>query len=160
VSLSSGVFNRPSVRRMPSWSQPSQLSNRERCGASRRGVRKLHENSLGSFAVRRSLSSHFSRVAVLIGIMQSSGIDSCANKCRACMKEGGKMLPMYDDKISKINLPYKLAQLTSIQVRTLVCFRISRDFAGRNLRGKLRKYITFLSNLNKCLQRISKAKSD
>jgi len=39
------------------------------------------------------------------------------------MKEGGKMLPMYDDKvISEINLPYKLAQLTSIQV--LVCLRI------------------------------------
>ncbi|XP_012522538.1 zinc finger protein 665 [Monomorium pharaonis] len=47
----------------------------------------------------------------------SSGIDSFTNKCRACMKEGGKMLPMYDDNIiSKINLPYKLAQLTSIQI--------------------------------------------
>ncbi|KAL0108281.1 hypothetical protein PUN28_015077 [Cardiocondyla obscurior] len=39
------------------------------------------------------------------------------NTCRACMKEGGKMLPMYDDNIiSKINLPYKLSQLTSIQI--------------------------------------------
>ncbi|XP_071633850.1 uncharacterized protein [Temnothorax longispinosus] len=47
----------------------------------------------------------------------SSRNDSCMNKCRACMKEGGKMFPMYDDKvISKINLPYKLAQLTSIQI--------------------------------------------
>lgn len=42
------------------------------------------------------------------------------NKCRACMKEGDKMLPMYDDKgTSKINLPYKLAELTSIQVNRL-----------------------------------------
>lgn len=39
------------------------------------------------------------------------------------MKEGGKMLPMYDDKvISKINLPYKLAQLTSIQVLVNIVF--------------------------------------
>lgn len=32
------------------------------------------------------------------------------------MKEGGKMLPMYDDKTSKINLPYKLAEITSIHI--------------------------------------------
>lgn len=51
----------------------------------------------------------------------SSNISSCTeNKCRACMKEGGKMLPMYDDKTtSKINLSYKLAELTSIQVNRL-----------------------------------------
>ncbi|KAL6267342.1 hypothetical protein P5V15_000417 [Pogonomyrmex californicus] len=42
-------------------------------------------------------------------------VDSYLNKCRACMKEGGKMLPMYDDDIIK-NLPYKLAQLTSIKI--------------------------------------------
>ncbi|XP_050454070.1 zinc finger protein 436-like [Cataglyphis hispanica] len=48
----------------------------------------------------------------------SSNISSCIeNKCRACMKEGGKMLPMYDDKTtSKVNLSYKLAELTSIQI--------------------------------------------
>ncbi|XP_070163872.1 zinc finger protein 852 [Polyergus mexicanus] len=47
----------------------------------------------------------------------SSNINSCTeNKCRACMKEGGKMLPMYDKSTSKINLSYKLAELTSIQI--------------------------------------------
>ncbi|XP_011336272.2 zinc finger protein 436 isoform X2 [Ooceraea biroi] len=38
------------------------------------------------------------------------------NMCRACMKEGGKMLPMYDEANNKINLPHKLAELTSVQV--------------------------------------------
>lgn len=32
------------------------------------------------------------------------------------MKEGVKMLLMYDDNVSEINLPYKLAQITSIKV--------------------------------------------
>lgn len=33
------------------------------------------------------------------------------------MKEGGEMLPMYDEQvINVINLPYKLIELTSIQV--------------------------------------------
>lgn len=35
------------------------------------------------------------------------------------MKEGGKMLSMYDKTTSKINLSYKLAELTSIQVNRL-----------------------------------------
>ncbi|XP_029167482.1 zinc finger protein 235-like [Nylanderia fulva] len=50
--------------------------------------------------------------------IKSSNV-SCINKntCRACMKKDGKMLPMYDDKTaSKIDLPYKLAELTSIQL--------------------------------------------
>jgi len=43
------------------------------------------------------------------------------------MKEGGKMLSMYDDKSNnKINLSCKLAELTSIQVNRLfladICF--------------------------------------
>lgn len=49
------------------------------------------------------------------------------SKCRACMKEGGRMLSMYDDKSNnKINLSCKLAELTSIQVNRLfltdICF--------------------------------------
>ncbi|KYQ48945.1 hypothetical protein ALC60_12000 [Trachymyrmex zeteki] len=32
------------------------------------------------------------------------------------MKEGVKMLLMYDDNVSEINLPYKLAQITSIKI--------------------------------------------
>jgi len=50
------------------------------------------------------------------------------------MKEGGKMLPMYDEKINNnINLPYKLAELTSIQVnKFFVCFRISRHVISCN----------------------------
>lgn len=52
--------------------------------------------------------------------IMSSNINSCTeNKCRACMKEGGKMLSMYDKTTSKINLSYKLAELTSIQVNRL-----------------------------------------
>ncbi|XP_018312524.1 zinc finger and SCAN domain-containing protein 12 isoform X2 [Mycetomoellerius zeteki] len=46
----------------------------------------------------------------------NSRIDSYMNKCRACMKEGVKMLLMYDDNVSEINLPYKLAQITSIKI--------------------------------------------
>ncbi|XP_067205729.1 zinc finger protein 665-like [Linepithema humile] len=47
----------------------------------------------------------------------SSEISSFTNKCRTCMKEGSEMLPMYDEQvISVINLPYKLVELTSIQI--------------------------------------------
>ncbi|XP_011868571.1 PREDICTED: zinc finger protein 250-like [Vollenhovia emeryi] len=47
----------------------------------------------------------------------SSKNGAATNTCRACMKESCKMLPMYDDAIiKKINLPYMLAQLTSIQI--------------------------------------------
>jgi len=61
----------------------------------------------------------------------SSEIGSRINICRACMKEGGKMLSMYDEKIN--NLPYKLAELTSIQVnKSFVCFRISHHFISCN----------------------------
>ncbi|XP_018396360.1 PREDICTED: zinc finger protein 852-like [Cyphomyrmex costatus] len=46
----------------------------------------------------------------------NSRIDSYMNKCRACMKRDSKMLPMYDNTVSWINLPYKLAQLTSVKI--------------------------------------------
>ncbi|KAG5320665.1 ZN782 protein, partial [Pseudoatta argentina] len=46
----------------------------------------------------------------------NSEIDSYMYKCRACMKDSCKMLSMYDDNISEINLPYKLAQITSIKI--------------------------------------------
>lgn len=53
-------------------------------------------------------------------ITSSNSNSYCENKCRACMTEGGKMLSMYDDKsTNKINLSYKLAELTSIQVNKL-----------------------------------------
>lgn len=60
-------------------------------------------------------------------IMSSNSNFYTENKCRACMKEGGKMLSMYDDKSNnKINLSCKLAELTSIQVNRLfladICF--------------------------------------
>lgn len=48
---------------------------------------------------------------------------SCANMCRACMKVGGVLLPMYDDgTISQKNLPNKLAELASIQVSCKISF--------------------------------------
>ncbi|GAB1860638.1 Zinc finger protein 227 [Camponotus japonicus] len=50
-------------------------------------------------------------------IMSSNSNFYTEDKCRACMKEGGKMLSMYDDKSNnKINLSCKLAELTSIQI--------------------------------------------
>lgn len=57
--------------------------------------------------------------------------------CRACMKADGILLPMYDGQLGSKNLPIKLAELASIQVR--IVRMINKPFFFYHLRSFLNK---------------------